>query len=73
MKKAARPGLAIAAVFPAAMVLIALPALQAAAVSDIVRGVVVGMLLGASLLLIILSLKLRPALNSPHRVVRVVS
>lgn len=60
MKKAARPGLAIAAIFPAAMVPIALPALQTAAVSDVVRGVVVGVLLGASLLLITLALKLRP-------------
>lgn len=61
MKKAARPGFAIAAIFPAAMVPILLPALQTAGVSDIVRGVVVGMLLGASLLLITLALKLRPA------------
>ena len=60
MKKAARPGLAIAAIFPAAMVPIALPALQMAAVSDVFRGVVVGVLLGASLLLINLALKLRP-------------
>ncbi|MGU3389193.1 hypothetical protein [Sphingomonas sp. M1A8_2b] len=60
MKKTARPGLAIAAIFPAAMVPIALPTLQMAAVSDVVRGVVVGVLLGASLLLITLALKLRP-------------
>ena len=61
MKKAARPGLAIAAIFPAAMVPIALPALQTIAVSDVLRGVIVGVLLGASLLLITLALKPRPA------------
>ncbi len=61
MKKATGPGLAIAAIFLAAMVPIALPALQTAAVSDVVRGGVVGVLLGASLLLITLAIKLRPA------------
>jgi len=61
MKKAMGPGLAIAAIFPAAMVPIALPALQTAAVSDVLRGGVVGVLLGASLLLITLAIKLCPA------------
>lgn len=61
MKKAARPGLAIAAIFPALMVPIALPALQHGAVPDTVRGIIVGVLLGASLLLIGLAVKLRPA------------
>ena len=61
MKKATGPGLAIAVIFPAAMVPIALPALQTTAVSDVVRGGVVGVLLGASLLLITLAIKLRPA------------
>lgn len=61
MKRVARPGLALAAVFPAAMVPIALPVLQSAPVSDFVRGGVVGLLLGASLLLIALAVKLRPA------------
>lgn len=61
MKKMGRSGFAIAAIFPAAMVPLALPALRTLAVSDFVRGVVVGVLLGASLLLITLSLKPRPA------------
>ncbi|MEG8021256.1 hypothetical protein [Sphingomonas aerolata] len=57
MKRVARPGLALAAVFPAAMV----PIVQIAPVSDFVQGGVVGLLLGASLLLIALAVKLRPA------------
>jgi len=57
MKRVARPGLALAAVFPAAMV----PIVQSAPVSDFVQGGVVGLLLGASLLLIALAVKLRPA------------
>ena len=60
MKKAGKPGLAIAAIFPAASVPIALPALQTAAVPDFVRGGIVGVLLGASLLLITLAIKWRP-------------
>lgn len=60
MKKAGRPGLALAAVFPAAMVPIALPALRTAAVPDVVSGGIVGVLLGASLLLIALAIKMRP-------------
>lgn len=59
MKKAARPGFAIAAIFPAAIIPITLPAMQVGAISDVVRGVVVGVLLGTSLLLLILALKLR--------------
>jgi len=57
MKRVARPGLALAAVFPAAMV----PIAQSAPVPDFVQGGVVGLLLGASLLLIALAAKLRPA------------
>ena len=59
MKKAARPRLAIAAIFPAAIIPITLPAMQVGAISDVVRGVVVGVLLGTSLLLLILARKLR--------------
>lgn len=61
MKRVARSGLALAAVFPAAMVPIVLPVLKTVPVSDSVRGGVVGLLLGASLLLIALAMKLRPA------------
>ena len=61
MMKMGRPGFAIAAIFPAALVPMLLPALQMLAVSNVVRGAVIGGLLGASLLLITLALKLRPA------------
>lgn len=61
MKKVGRPGLAIAAVFSAALVPIALPVLQVAAVPDFIKGGTVGVLLGASLLLIVLAIKWRPA------------
>ena len=57
MKTVARPGMALAAVFLAAMV----PIVQSAQVSDFVKGGVVGLLLGASLLLIALAVKPRPA------------
>ena len=57
MKTVARPGMALAAVFLAAMV----PIAQSALVSDFVKGGVVGLLLVASLLLIALAVKPRPA------------
>lgn len=57
MKTVARPGMALAAVFLAAMV----PITKTAPVSDFVKGGVVGLLLGASLLLIALAVKPRPA------------
>lgn len=57
MKTVARPGMALAAVFLAAMV----PIAQSAPASDFVKGGVVGLLLGASLLLIALAVKPRPA------------
>jgi hypothetical protein len=59
MKTTIGPRLALIALFPAALVPIALPALRAAAVSDGARGLAVGTLLGASLLL--LTLARRPA------------
>lgn len=61
MKKAPRPGLALAAVFPAVMVPIVLPVLQAAGASDLTSGLAVGVLIGSSILLIILALKPRHA------------
>lgn len=60
MRKTARPGFAIAAIFPAAMVPILLPALQTTVTSDAVRGIMVGVLLGMSVLMIALALKTRP-------------
>jgi len=57
MKTVERPGMALAAVFLAAMV----PIAQSAPVSDFVKGGVVGLLLVASLLLIALAVKPRPA------------
>lgn len=57
----ARPMLAVAAIFPAALVPIALPAMRTAQMSDFMIGLTVGLPLGASLLLIALALKPRPA------------
>lgn len=61
MKKAPRPGLALAAVFAATLVPITLPALQRVGASDFARGCIVGILLGAAMLLLALALKPRPA------------
>jgi hypothetical protein len=61
MKKPTRSGFAIAAVFAAAMVPVALPALQRAGASDFAKGLFVGLFLGASILLIILALRWRQA------------
>ena len=61
MKKAPRPGFALAAVFPAVMVPIVLPALRNAGASDLAGGLTVGVLLGLSILLIVLALRPRHA------------
>lgn len=61
MKKTTRPGLAISAVFPAAMVPIALPALQRAGAPDFAQGLFIGLFLGASILLVVLALRQRQA------------
>ncbi|MGN6279275.1 MAG: hypothetical protein ACTHM8_11205 [Sphingomonas sp.] len=61
MKNTTRPGLAIAAIFPAAMVPIALAVMQSEGASDFVRGSIVGILLGAALLLLGLALRPRRA------------
>ena len=63
ISEAARPWVAIAAIFPAAMVPIALPALQTAVLSDVVRGGVASVLLSTSQLLLALAFKPTPRLT----------
>ena len=64
MKKAARPGFAVAAIFPAALVPIILPALQNTGASDTIRGLIAGVSLGIPMLLLLLAVT--PQKNGPR-------
>ncbi len=61
MRKAPGSALALAAVFPAAMVPVLLPVLHQSGAADAVQGSIIGVLLGMALLLIALSVKSRAA------------
>lgn len=55
MEKTPKPGLALAAIAPAVMVPILLPTLTRMGVPDDAKGIIIGVLLGISLLLIALA------------------